>query len=71
MAEGDPLLTITLSKRGDSFAAELRAPSGKAGVADLSVRGISENAVEAIETCVAELESKAADGDEVALRFTS
>jgi len=71
MADGDPLLTITLSKRGENFAAELRAPSGKADVAELRVRGTSENAVEAIETCIAELESKAADGDEIALRFTS
>ena len=68
MAE-EPLLTIALSKSGNDFRADLQAPSGVNGVADLRLRGIGKNAVEAIETCITELEAKAADGDEIALRF--
>jgi hypothetical protein len=63
------LLTIALSKDGDGYRAELHAPSQINGVADLRVRGISPHAVEAIQICLAELQAKAADGDEVALRF--
>jgi ribosome-associated translation inhibitor RaiA len=70
MAE-QPLLTITLSKNGNTFRADLHAPSGMKGVADLRLEGISENAVQAIETCLTELESRAADGDQTALRFSS
>jgi hypothetical protein len=66
----EPLLTITLSKSGDDFRADLQAPSGVNGVADLRLRGIKPNAVEAIEYCLDELQSKAADGNEIALRFT-
>jgi len=40
------------------------------GVADLRLHGINESALEAIQTCLTELESRAADGDEIALRFT-
>jgi hypothetical protein len=65
----EPLLTITLHKSGDSFQADLEAPSGLNGVADLRLRGIRPSAVEAIEVCLAELQAKAADGDEIALRF--
>jgi hypothetical protein len=65
----EPLLTITLSKGADGFRAELQAPSGMNGVADLRLKGISENAVEAIQVCLTELQAKASDGDEIALRF--
>ena len=64
-----PLLTITVSKQGDEFRAELQAPSPTNGAADFRVLGIGPNAVEAIEVCLAELQSKAADGDEAALRI--
>jgi len=64
-----PLLTITLSKRQEDFVADLHAPSGISGVADLKLRGTRPSAVEAIQVCLAELQAKAADGDEVALRF--
>jgi len=66
----EPLLTIHLHKDGDLFRADLEAPSGTNSAADLSLHGINANAVEAIEACLAELQSKAADGDEIALRFT-
>jgi hypothetical protein len=66
----EPLLTITVSKDGEGFRADLQAPSGINNVAALRLDGISASAVGAIETCLAELQSKAADGDEVALRFT-
>jgi hypothetical protein len=69
MAE-DALLTITLSKSGDSFRADLQAPSGINGVGDLRLRSVRPDAVEAIEACLEELQSKAADGNEIALRFT-
>jgi hypothetical protein len=66
----EPLLTIHLHKDGEGFRADLQAPSRVSTVADLRLQGISPNAVEAIEACLAELQSKAADGDEIALRFT-
>jgi hypothetical protein len=69
MAE-ESLLTITLATTGDGFRADLHAPSGLNGIADLRLRGSGHTAMEAIETCMVELESLAADGDEIALRFT-
>ena len=66
----ESMLTIKLSKDKAGFRADLHAPSGKNGVADLRLHGISDDAIEAIETCLAELQSNAADGDEIALRFT-
>ena len=66
----DSVLTITVSKTGTTFRADLQAPSGVNGVADLRLHGINESALEAIQTCLTELESRAADGDEIALRFT-
>jgi hypothetical protein len=66
----EPLLTITLSKRGDEFRADLQAPSETNGVADLRVHGVHSNAIEAIEICLTELQAMAADNDEIALRFT-
>ena len=67
----EALLTITLSKSGNDFRADLQAPSGVNGVADLRLRGVSPHAVEAIEVCLTELQAKAADGDKIALRFAS
>ena len=69
MAE-DALLTITLSKSGDSFRADLQAPSGVKGVADLYLRCTGPNAIEVMEMCLTELQAKAVDGAEIALRFT-
>jgi hypothetical protein len=66
----EPMLTIKLSKSGNTFRADLEAPSEVNGVTSLRVHGTNENAIEAIQTCLTELESKAADGDEIALRFT-
>jgi len=66
-----PLLTITLSNDGNIFRADLHAPSNVKGVADLHLDGISEHAVQAIDTCLTELESRAADGDQIALRFSA
>jgi hypothetical protein len=68
MAES--LLTIKLSKSGNDFRADLEAPSEVKGVPDLRLHGINESAIEAIQTCLAELESSAAEGNEIALRFT-
>lgn len=65
----EPLLTITLSKNANDFHAHLHAPSGINGVADLRLKGISDNAIEAIEACLGQLQARAADGDEIALRF--
>ena len=65
----DTVLTITLTKRGDEFYADLVAPSNQSGIADLKLRGIGPSAVEAVEVCLSELEAKGADGDEIALRF--
>jgi hypothetical protein len=61
--------TITVSKRGDEFHADLHAESGVNGVADLRLRGIGHSAMEAVEICLTELQAKAADEDEIALRF--
>ena len=61
--------TITVLRRPDDFAADLHAPSEIHGVADLRLRGIGNTVREAVEICLTELESKAADGDENALRF--
>ena len=65
----EPLMTIRVFKAGDSFRAELQAPSEVNGVADLRLRGIGKSAAAAIETCITELEASAADGNEIALRF--
>jgi hypothetical protein len=65
----DPTLTITVVRRADEFAANLHAESGMNGVADLRLRGIGRSVSEAVQICVTELESKAADGDKTALRF--
>ena len=66
----DPAFTIQVFADGDEFRAELQAPSETIGVADLRLRGISKHAVEAVAICLTELEAKAADGDEIALRCT-
>jgi len=65
----DPLLTITLSKTDGGFRADLHAPAEKNGVADLRLWQVSPHAVEAIEACLAELEARAAEGHDIALRF--
>jgi len=65
----EPILTIQVYADADGFRAELQAPSRTNAVSDLQVRGISQRAVDAVETCLTELEAKAAEGDEVALRF--
>jgi hypothetical protein len=65
----NPTFTMTVSKRGDEFHADLYAESGVTGVADLRLRGIGHSAMEAVEICLTELQAKAADGDEIALRF--
>ncbi len=61
--------TITVTRSGDDFRADLRAESRADGGADLQLRGIGRSAMEAVQVCLTELESKAADGDETALRF--
>lgn len=65
----DVLLTITLKTVGSEYRADLHAPSGGNGKPDLRLDGISANAIDAVEICLAELQARAADGDEVALRF--
>ena len=65
----NPTFTLTVSKRGDEFHADLQAGSGVNGVADLRLRGIGHSAMEAVEICLTELPAMAADGDEIALRF--
>jgi len=66
----ESLLTITLSRSDGEFRADLHAPSAINQVADLRVHGISPNAIDAIRICLTELQARAADGDEIALRFT-
>lgn len=65
----EPSFTITVTRRGDEFRAELYAESGIEGVADLRLRGIGRTAREAVLVSLTELESKAADNDSTALRF--
>lgn len=65
----EPLFTIQVFADGNGFRAELQAPSDTNGVADLRLRGVSPHAVEAVQICLTELEAKAADGHDIALRF--
>jgi hypothetical protein len=65
----EPSFTITVSKRADGYQADLRAASVTQGADDLRLRGIGRSPLQAVEVCLTELSAKAADGDEVALRF--
>jgi len=65
----EPSFTITVTRRGNEFHADLRAQSRATDPAELQLRGIGRSALEAVKVCLTELESKAADGDETALPF--
>ncbi len=65
----NPSFIITVVKRGDEFFADLLAQSKGEAVADLRLRGVGPSVRDAVEICLTELESKAADGDDTALRF--
>ncbi len=64
-----PSFTITVTRRGGEFAADLHAAAAAGGGADLELHGVGRSSMEAVQVCVTELESRAADGDETALRF--
>ena len=70
--EGEPLLTISVTKTDEGFSADLQAPSYINGVADLRIQGTAATAVDAIEQCLdvlTDLAGEEGQRAEIAKRF--